>query len=72
MFNCECVATKLAKCLHLATPNGCLVSGPVDFQIGMRAGGIGHYISLCLNVETFAVFRLVTAFLVTCENADVQ
>ena len=34
-----------------ATPNGCLVSGPDDFQIGMRAGGIGHYITVPLSDE---------------------
>ena len=60
---------------HKATPIGCLVSGPVDFQIGMRAGGIGHHIIMPLSDEMLKhllFFRLVTAFLVTCENADVQ
>ena len=58
-----------------ATPNGCLVSGPVDFQIRMWAGSIGHYIIMPISDEMLKrllFFRLVTAFLVTCENEDVQ
>ena len=34
----------VAKSCDKATPNGCLVSGPGDFQIRMRAGGFSHYI----------------------------
>ena len=47
----------------------------IDFQIWMWAGNNCQYTSMLLSNEiskTFAVFRLVTAFLVTCENADVQ
>ena len=47
----------------------------IDFQIWMWAGSNCHYTSMSLRNEifkTFAVLRLVTAFLVTCENADVQ
>ena len=63
--------------IHIAktTPNDCLVSGSVDFQIGMRVGGIGHYIIMPLSDEMLKhllFFRLVTVFLVTCENGDVQ
>ena len=29
--------------MNKATPNGCLVSGPGDFQIRMQAGGFSHY-----------------------------
>ena len=39
----------------------------VDFQIGMRAGGIGHYIIMPLSDEMLKYllfFRFVTAFLV--------
>ena len=53
-----------------------MVCGPVDFQIGVQAGGIGYYIIMPLSDEMLkyfsAVFRLVTAFLFTCEDADVQ
>ena len=61
--------------LYKVTPIGCLVSGLVDFQIGMRAGGIGHHIIMPLSDEMLKhllFFRLVTVFLVTCENGDVQ
>ena len=34
-----------------ATPNGRLVSGPVDFQIGMQVGGIRHHIIMPLSDE---------------------
>ena len=34
--------------LAKATPNGCLVSGPSDFQIRMRADGFSHYIIMIL------------------------
>ena len=58
-----------------ATPNGCLVSGPVEFQIGMWVGGICLYIIMPLSDEILKYllfYRLVTAFLVTRENADAQ
>ena len=44
------------------TPNGCLVSGPIDFQIGMEAAGNHHYIIIPFSDEmckTFAVFQAV-------------
>ena len=47
----------------------------IDFQIWTWAGSNCHYTSMSLSnkiSKTFAVLRLVTAFLVTCENADVQ
>ena len=39
--------------MHKATPNGCLVSGPDDFQIGMRAGGNCHYNIIPFSDEKF-------------------
>ena len=57
--------------MHKAIPNGCLVSGPVAFQIGMQAGGIQWPLSYEM-LKYLLFFRLVTAFLVTCENVDVQ
>ena len=56
------------KVMHNATPNGCLVPGRDDFQIGMLAGGNCHYIIIPFSDEirrTFAISRIVTAFLVT-------
>ena len=39
--------------MHKATPNGCLVSGPDDFQIGMRAGSNCHYNIIPFSDEKF-------------------
>ena len=56
-----CIEHLVAK----ATPNGCLVSGPGDFQIRMRAGGFSHYIIMIFMYKTFAIryhyYRLVSA-----------
>ena len=44
---------------YKATPNGCLVSGPVDFQIVMRVGDNCHFIIMALSdkmIKTFAYF----------------
>ena len=41
--------TFVSSILPKATPNGCQISGPVDFQIGMWVGSDCHYIIIPLN-----------------------
>ena len=58
--------TLVSSILPKATPNGRLISGPVDFQIGMRVGNNCHYIIIPLNdkcVKHLLFSRLVNAFL---------
>ena len=48
------------KDISQATPNGCLVSGPVDFQKGMGEGGNCHYI-MSLSDEMFKTIAISQA-----------
>ena len=54
-----------------ATPNGCLISGPDDFQIRMWVGGFGHYIIMPFSDEMckiFAIFHNFTDLLLHLEH----
>ena len=57
---CHLLKTKHCCLCPKATPNHCLVSGPVDIQIGMWAGGNCHYYHYAIqwwNAYKFSVFQ---------------
>ena len=65
---------KINNCFNMlcykAIPSGCLVSGPDDFQIRIREGGLGHYIIMPFSDEMckiFAIFHNFTDLLLHLE-----
>ena len=58
------IASQLISIHSKATPNGCLVSGFVDFQIGIQVGSNCHYIIISLSdkcIKQLLFSRLVHA-----------